>query len=101
MISPGLLGAGPLRTVIDMITAANGHLTASDILGGLLENPGDEGPALAAEFFAALVAAAAAVASGETDRGDNGRACLRSQVCKALHCVHVLLETQDFPSFFL
>lgn len=90
MVSPGLLGSGPLRTVIDMVTAADGRVTASGILGGLLEGPGDEGPALAADFFAALVAAAAAVASGEPDRGDNGGTGLRSQVCS---CVQVLLET--------
>lgn len=80
MISPGLLGSGPLRTVIDMVIAANGRVTTSDILGGLLERPGEEGPALAADFFAALVAAAAAVASGEADRGDGGGSGLRPQV---------------------
>eukprot|EP00752_Nemacystus_decipiens_P015153 g13499.t1 len=79
MISPGLLGSGPLRTVIDMLTSANGRVTASDVLGGLLERPGGEGPALAADFFAALVAAASAVASEEVDRGDNERTGLLSQ----------------------
>lgn len=89
MISPGLLGSGPVRTVIDMLNSSNGRVLSSDVLAGLVEEPGDEGPALAADFFAALVAAAAAVASGEADRGDNGGTALRSQVrC----CVHRLLQ---------
>eukprot|EP00903_Cladosiphon_okamuranus_P018376 g16903.t2 len=79
MISPGLLGSGPVRTVIDMLNSANGRVTSSDVLTGLIDGPGDEGPALAADFFAALVAAAAAVAIGETDSVDNGGTILRSQ----------------------
>lgn len=83
MIPPGLLGSGPLRAVIDMLNSAKGGVTASSILAGLLERPGEEGPALAADFFAAFVAAAAAAASGEIDGGDNGGTGLRSRVSHA------------------
>lgn len=77
MISPGLLCSGPVRTVVDMLNSANGRVTASDVLAGVLQRPGDGGPALAADVFAAFVAAAA---SGEAERGDSEGAGLRSQV---------------------
>lgn len=57
MISPGLLGSGPVRVVIDMVGAAKGNATESCVLSGLLETGGEEGPALAADMFAAFIAA--------------------------------------------
>lgn len=83
MISPGLLGSGPLRAVVDMLNSAKGCVNASDILASLQARPGEKGPALAADFFAAFVAAAAAAASGEADGANNGVAGLRSQVSLA------------------
>lgn len=79
MISPGLLGSGPIRAVIDMLGAAKGYVTASDLLVGLLQRPGAEGPAVAADIFAAFVAAAAAE-GGQAEGGDNGLSDLRSRV---------------------
>lgn len=77
MISPGLLGSGPMRVMIDLLRAAEGSAAASDILGGLLARPGEEGPALAADLFAAFVAGDCATIS-ESVRGDGSG--LRSQV---------------------
>ena len=92
MISPGLLGSGPVRTVIDMLNSANGCVTASDVLAGLVEGRGDEGAALATDFFAALVAAVAGAAGREAGRGDSGGASLRSQVSRCRCWVQVSLE---------
>lgn len=86
MISPGLLGSGPLRTVIDMLNSAEGRVATSDILDGLLERPDEEGPALAAEFFAAVVATAAAAASGETNGSNNEGTGSRSWVRYVCTC---------------
>lgn len=68
--------------VIDMLTAAKGCLTASDLLAGLLERPerpGDHGPSLAADVFAAFIAASAA-ANGRTAGDDDEVGDLRSVV---------------------
>lgn len=65
--------------VIDMLASAKGCLTASDLLAGLLERPGDDGPALAADVFAAFIAASAA-GNGRTAGGDNELGDLRSLV---------------------
>lgn len=77
MVSPGLLGSGPMRVMMDMLRAAEGSVGASDILGGLLARPGEEGYALAADLFAAFVAGDCATFS-ENVRGDGSG--LRSQV---------------------
>ncbi|CBN78757.1 expressed unknown protein [Ectocarpus siliculosus] len=84
MVSPGLLGSSPIRVVIDMLTAAKDCLTASDLLTGLLEVPGDDGPALAADVFAAFIAASAA-GNGRTAGGDNEVGDLRSLSMSWLH----------------
>ncbi|CAM9873686.1 unnamed protein product [Ectocarpus fasciculatus] len=87
MVSPGLLGSSPIRVVIDMLTAAKGCLTASDLLAGLLERPerpGDRGPSLAADIFAAFIAASAA-ANGRTAGDDNEVGDLRSVSMAWLH----------------
>lgn len=93
MISPGLLGSGPIRVVIDMVGAANGSVTASDVLSGLLQTRGEEGPALAADMFAAFIAAAT-VTSGRTEGGDGG-SDLRSRVWlpERTHVVWIFLCT--------
>lgn len=93
MVSPGLLGSGPIQAAIDMLGAAKQRVTASDVLTGLMQRPGTEGPALAADFFAALIAAAAAAAeSGRAEGGDHGLSGLRSRVSMASSrdCVHCL-----------
>ncbi|CAB1117932.1 unnamed protein product [Ectocarpus sp. CCAP 1310/34] len=84
MVSPGLLGSSPIRVVIDMVTAAKGCLTASDLLAGLLEGPSDDGPALAADVFAAFIAASAAE-NGRPAGGDNEVGDLRSLSMAWLH----------------
>lgn len=65
MISPGLLSAGPVRLVIDMIQAARGSVTVSAVLSGLLSRLRGDGPALAADAFAAIVVSEAPMLSGE------------------------------------
>ncbi|CAM9924413.1 unnamed protein product [Scytosiphon promiscuus] len=96
MISPGLLGSGPIRVVIDMIGAAKGRATASDVLSGLLDTRGEEGPALAADMFAAFTAAAT-VTSGRTEGGDEGGA-LRSRVVAWLSdALSVALQSVQSP----
>ncbi|CAM9243868.1 unnamed protein product, partial [Hapterophycus canaliculatus] len=77
MISPGLLGSGPMRVLIDMVGAAKGCVTTSMVLSGLLETQGEEGPALAADMFAAFIAAA--TATSERTEGSDGESPLRSR----------------------
>lgn len=81
MVSPGLLSAGPIRLVMDMIHAAQGTVTVSDVLSGLLSRPGGDGPALTADMVAAIVISEATMFAGggpnvAAGRGDS----LRSQV---------------------
>lgn len=77
MVSPGLLGSGPMRIMIDMLEAAEGSAAATDLLGGLLVKPGEEGPALAADLFAAFVTGDPATVSESVSDDGSG---LRSQV---------------------
>lgn len=79
MISPGLLGAGPVRVMIDMLREANGPVTASEVLRGLAARPGQDGPASAADFFSAIVSAEARARAG-SDGDDAARSGLRAQV---------------------
>lgn len=81
MISPGLLSAGPVRLVIDMIHAAQGSVTVSSVLSGLLLRPRGDGPALAADVFAAIVVSEGPIfAGGGGGSADDHDSSLRSQV---------------------
>ncbi len=80
MISPGLLGSAPVRAAIDMLNAANGQVHVAEVLAGLLERPGDEGPALATDLFAAFVVAGGAAARGGREEEGSSVAGLQSRV---------------------
>lgn len=79
MVAPGLLGSGPLQLVIDMLRAAAGSISASDVLKALLTRAGEEETGFAADLFAAITTAAAAT-SGTCDGIDSGVGGLSSQV---------------------
>lgn len=79
MIPSGLLGSGPVRVVIDMLSASEGVVAVSHLLGGLLARPGEEGPTFAADLFAALVAADAEASAGP-ESGSSGGGALHAQV---------------------
>lgn len=81
MISPGMMKSSPIRLVIDMIKAACGTVSIADVMSGLLSRSGDEGPALAADMFAAIVGSETAViAAGGSGCCDAGDENLREQV---------------------
>lgn len=81
MVSPGLLSAGPIRLVMDIIHAAQGTVIVSDVLSGLLSRPGGDGPTLTADMFAAIVVSEATMFAGGGPHIAGGRGdSLRSQV---------------------
>lgn len=81
MITPGLLGASPVRLVTDILLSADCSVRAPDVLDGLLARSGRDGPALAADFFAVVVSAVAKQwATGKSEGDDNAESRLRSQV---------------------
>lgn len=95
MISAGLRGAGAVRSVIDMITAAKGAVSAPDILEGMAARDGATGLTLASDFFASIVAATAE--SNERD-GDieGGRTSVYSEVCAKEAMRHVQIFSCGF-----